>query len=161
MGKNTPIKSLSKKEYEKERDKQAFQGRLSKIHKEMREKNKNINERWERILHRHIRNIRNTASLYRVIVLLFIQLTQQCAIKIFWSSCSSFNRIICAVNAKTLKSMFKWDPKWTQTDFKSQNALKSRSVCMVIWLPPTLRSQTPFKNCSVYMVISLWQRSKP
>ena len=83
MGKNTPIKSLSKKEYEKERDKQAFQGRLSKIHKEMREKNKNINERSERILHRHIRNIRNTASLYRVIVLLFIQLTQQCAIKIF------------------------------------------------------------------------------
>ena len=48
-----------------------------------------------------------------------------------------------------------WDPKGTQ------NVLKSLSVYMTISVRPTLRSLTAFKNCSVYVAISLWQLSKP
>ena len=39
--------------------------------------------------------------------------------------------------------------------------LRSRSVYMAISLRATLKSQTTFKNCSVYMEISLWQLSRP
>lgn len=55
------------------------------------------------------------------------------------------------------KSTFTWDSKWTQTGLKSETALKSRSFYMAISPQPTLRSQTPFENCSVYIAISLLQ----
>ena len=37
------------------------------------------------------------------------------------------------------KSKFTWDPKWTQTGLKSQNALKCCSVYMAIYVKITLR----------------------
>ena len=54
---------------------------------------------------------------------------------------------------------FTWDPEWTQTSLKSQTTLKSQSIYMAISLWPTLRL-SPFKNCSIYMAISVQQLSK-
>ena len=51
-----------------------------------------------------------------------------------------------------------------KTGLKSQTVLKSAessSVYMTILLRPTLRSQIAFRNCSVYMAISLRQLSNP
>ena len=57
------------------------------------------------------------------------------------------------------KSTFTWDPKLTQTGLKSQTVLKSRSVYMAILPHLTLKFQTSFENCSVYIAISLLQLS--
>ena len=37
------------------------------------------------------------------------------------------------------RSLFTWDPKWTQTGLKSQTALKCRSVYMAIYMEISLR----------------------
>ena len=41
--------------------------------------------------------------------------------------------------AKETKSTFTWDRKWTQTGFKSQTALKCRSIYMTIYIEIWLR----------------------
>ena len=52
-------------------------------------------------------------------------------------------------------------PEVNSNRFEIKTALKCRSVYMAISLQATLKAQIAFKNCPVYMEISLRQLSKP